>query len=67
MNVTPLQLPIFDPMATAWSKVKGSKKSIWAAEGIILLITIGFAILNTLAKNYSSQSRNPHFFHRAIN
>lgn len=38
-------LPIGDTLATAWTKVKGSKGSFWAAIAIIVAIGIGLNIL----------------------
>lgn len=45
------ELPVWETITTAWEKVYGAKQTIWAALGIIILISIGFGILQGFTKN----------------
>lgn len=45
------ELPVWETITTAWEKVYGAKQTIWAALGIIILVSIGFGILEGLTKN----------------
>lgn len=46
-------IPVEETIKEAWSKVKGTKASVWAGIGILILITVGFAILEHIVKNIS--------------
>lgn len=50
-NKTP---PIFDTVNTAWLKVKGAKATIWAAGGLLILITLTFWLLVGIAIDWIS-------------
>ncbi len=50
MSSVPYVLPIGDTISSAWEKVKGTKGSVWAAIGVIILFTIGFAIIQAVTK-----------------
>jgi hypothetical protein len=46
-------LPIGDTVSSAWDKVKGSKKTFWAAIGITVLIGFAIGFISGLLSNYS--------------
>ena len=43
-------IPVRETITTAWHKVSGTKGSVWAGIGIIVLVGIGFAILEAITK-----------------
>lgn len=52
MTNTQFLLPVWDTISIAWSKVKGSKKSIWAAFLIIFLVALGLGLIQGLFKHF---------------
>ncbi len=46
-------LPVGETLGNAWDKVKGSKKSFWAAFIILFIIAFGIGILQGIAKGMS--------------
>jgi len=49
MTHSAYKIPVWDTITTAWHKVHGSKKTFWAAIGVMFLIIIGIAILQGIA------------------
>lgn len=46
-----VQLPVWDTINAAWTRVSGSKGSFWAAAGIIFVIMFGIGVLEGITEN----------------
>ena len=52
-NNTPYQLPVVETISTSWDKVSGAKGSVWAAIGILFVITSGLFFIAGLLEPVS--------------
>jgi hypothetical protein len=51
-------LPVWDTISAGWDKVKGAKASIWAGLAIVFLVILGFYLLDSMVKHFSSTLGN---------